>query len=249
MSMESPPYDDQIYENDHVSLFHWDMSFRRSAHIYNTYSYNLKNWFRPIAIKFKSKRKTASVLFVNSNCGTNSKRETFIQKLMDQGLKIDALGGCLRNFPDNSTEVKIISSFNLTLLWEFASQYKFVIAMENSICDDYVTEKFGMLTYDIFSFNSGRLGNVINAGVVPIIYLDIEHRCPDYSKFVPFDNNNPPEASYINLAQFSSAKEAANYISDVAENETIYNKFLWYRNQNLTDADIDKIIVNMLETN
>jgi len=80
--------------------------------------------------------------------------------------------------------------------------YKFYFSFENSVCKDYVTEKvFRMMRYD----------------VVPVLY----GKGPD-PKLVPRN-------AYINLLDFESLEDAADYLKYLDSNDTAYNEYFKYR--------------------
>jgi hypothetical protein len=110
-------------------------------------------------------------------------------------IPIDSYGRCLRN----KQAVDVRSN---ALIY---SSYKFVIAIENSNCEDYVTEKliqaFASTSIPIIASRNGK---------------------PDYSHFAP-------NYSYINVYDFKSMKELADYLIYLSNNETAYNEYLWFR--------------------
>ena len=67
-------------------------------------------------------------------------------------------------------------------------EYKFYLSFENSLCTDYVTEKFF---------------NVLNYNMVPVTYNGAE-----MEKFAP-------RHSYINALDYSSVEELAKYLEKV----------------------------------
>ena len=79
--------------------------------------------------------------------------------------------------------------------------------------------------------------NAVDAGIVPILYANIDvnstnhsRLTPDYNQCFPTNDQHPTfDSSAINLARFSSAKEAASFIEDIGRNQTLYNSYLWYR--------------------
>lgn len=80
-------------------------------------------------------------------------------------------------------------------------QYKFYLAFENAWCHDYVTEKFFL---------------PLNSSMIPIVYGGA-----DYEKF-------GPPGSYINVDDFPSIKDLAEYIQFLDKNDEEYLKyFVW----------------------
>ena len=90
-------------------------------------------------------------------------------------------------------------------LKDIVQKYKFYIIMENSNCKDYVTEK---------------LGAAIISSAVPIVFS--VDGIPNYDRYLP-------PHSYINAADFQSARKLAEYLKYVGANETLYNEYLWYK--------------------
>jgi alpha-1,3-fucosyltransferase len=87
---------------------------------------------------------------------------------------------------------------------EFLSRYyKFYLAFENSICDDYITEKFfGILRYNI----------------VPIVYGGGK-----YDAYIP-------KSGYINALDYKTPKDLADYMLYLDRDPKAYNAyFKWKR--------------------
>jgi hypothetical protein len=78
------------------------------------------------------------VAWIVSNCITSSRREDYVRKLKEH-VSIDIFGGCTgfgaKRFC--SYEDKKAECYNA-----FRSEYRFYLSFENSVCKDYVTEKF-----------------------------------------------------------------------------------------------------------
>lgn len=85
------------------------------------------------------------------------------------------------------------------------AQYKFTIAFENAIAEDYVTEKF----YD-----------PLIAGSVPI-YLG----APNIDDFAPGDK------CFINVSDWDSPKSLAEYILSVSEDEALYQSYFDWKSK------------------
>ena len=84
-------------------------------------------------------------------------------------------------------------------------RFKFCIAMENSITEDYVTEK----VYDALA-----------AGCVPIYY-----GAPNIERFIPTAD------SIINYRDFMDPVKLGQEVRRLSENETAYAEKLAWRNQ------------------
>jgi hypothetical protein len=124
-------------------------------------------------------------------------REKLMKNLMDN-IKVDSYGGCLKNqFSHPSEHMK----GNIELF----ANYKFVIAIENSNCEDYVTEK---------------LVHAIASGSIPIVAS--YNGKPDYSKFLP-------KNSYINIYDFESVPLLVEHLKLVASNKNEYEKYFTFK--------------------
>ncbi|XP_032782993.2 alpha-(1,3)-fucosyltransferase C-like [Daphnia magna] len=87
------------------------------------------------------------------------------------------------------------------------AHYKFYLAAEDSLCPDYITEHF----YHALMNN-----------IVPVVYGGA-----DYTQFAPLN-------SYINVADFKSAKDLAEYLMLLHNNDALYRKhFDWKQDYEL----------------
>jgi len=114
-------------------------------------------------------------------------------------INIDSYGTCLNNVQSNDITTRRKSN---SIIY---SSYKFVLAIENSNCEDYITEKL----IEAFSSTS-----------IPIVAG--RNGKPDYARFAP-------RHSYINVYDYKSMKELADYLNYLSENQTAYNEYLWFR--------------------
>ena len=114
-------------------------------------------------------------------------------------IKIDSYGQCHNTIQSNEIDRRTQSN---KILY---SKYKFVISMENSNCEDYISEK---------------LIEGISSSSIPIVAS--RNNIPDYTHFAP-------KHSYINVYDYKSVKELADYLNYLSQNETAYNEYLWFR--------------------
>ncbi|EFX64165.1 hypothetical protein DAPPUDRAFT_15329, partial [Daphnia pulex] len=82
---------------------------------------------------------------------------------------------------------------------QILDDYKFYVSAENSICPDYITEKFY---------------RALEMGVVPVVYGGA-----DYSAYAP-------PHSYINAADFESPQALADYLLLIERNPRLYSEYL-----------------------
>ena len=120
-----------------------------------------------------------------SHCSTQSRREEYV-KLMSNYTQVDIYGRCGRHYPNDFKQV-------------IERDYKFYMGFENSICQDYVTEK-------TFNYYKRDIITVVRGGI-------------DYKKYLP-------DGSYINAADFSSAKELTDFMKKLGSDEEEYIKYL-----------------------
>lgn len=141
-------------------------------------------------------RKTAAFALI-SNCEDKySTRLEYISELKKH-FPVDEFGECFNNK----------FSGDVQMLYE---KYKFFISFENSICEDYVTEKYCKpLLY----------------GSIPIV------ASPD------FNLNHYLNDSYINAFDFQNPKKLAYFLNNVSANFSLYKTyFLW--NEDFFVSDI-----------
>jgi hypothetical protein len=117
-----------------------------------------------------------------------------------QEIKIDSYGSCLNN--RQGYAARMADNVDAYI------KYKFVIAIENSNCVDYVTEK---------------LVKAVESGSIPIVAG--RNGRPDYRRYMP-------EHSYINIFDYKSIKALADDLKRIANNKTLYESYLWYKKQN-----------------
>ncbi len=83
--------------------------------------------------------------------------------------------------------------------------YKFYLAFENSNCKDYITEKFFV--------------NALNRNILPIV---MGARPEDYELAAPY-------RSYLHVDEFASAKELADYLHILDQNDELYNSYFKWK--------------------
>ncbi|XP_067947580.1 alpha-(1,3)-fucosyltransferase C-like [Watersipora subatra] len=147
-----------------------------------------KLWRGPIT------RRSKQIAWLVSNCITSSRREEFVEELQKY-IDVDIYGGCSvkKNMP-------IFSKKDRKLL---GKRYVFYLALENSDCDDYITEKFWISLIE---------------GMIPIV----KGRRVDYKKFAP-DN------SYIHADDFESVSHLASHLKTVFSDSKLLSSYHQWR--------------------
>lgn len=148
-------------------------------------------------------RRNAAV-FISRNCHSQSGREKYIQQLQKY-IPVHSIGQCLNNQPwpiPNVTnhfhdwQKKKIDALLL---------YKIYLAFENSIGEDYVTEK-------IF--------NGLTSGAIPV-YLGSD----SIHKFIPFKD------SFINVKDFTNIRELGLHLKHILDDNHLLTKYHQWRRQ------------------
>lgn len=138
------------------------------------------------------RNKTKLAAWFVSHCGTISRRDDLVNALQ-RYIEVDIYGKCgTLRCPANSDECDK----------KLDNEYKFYFAFENSLCNDYVTEK---------------LFSKLSRYVVPVVYGGA-----NYSRFAP-------PYSYINANDFKTPKSLANYLIYLDNNPKEYMKYFWWK--------------------
>lgn len=207
LSMESPAWR-TIDTESMADFFNWTMTYRKDSDVYNPYG-----WFRNLSnselnLQLESAKqqneisstfnysagKTKKVAWFVSNCVSQSARNEYV-KLLKTFIDVDIYGQCgtFRCSRSNQTACREM----------LERDYKFYLALENSLCEDYVTEKF----FNQLQFN-----------IVPIIFdLHGNHK------------RLAPPHSFINAADFPSVQHLADYLKVLDLNDTLYNEYFWWK--------------------
>lgn len=143
------------------------------------------------------------ILFIQSNCDTLTERDLYVTQLM-MFQPIDSYGNCLNN---RTLPVELKNEYKNHLkdekFFQFIARYKFVIAIENAACDDYVTEKFW---------------RAIHLGVVPIYFgsPSIRHWMPNAK-------------SAILLEDYPTPKLISHHINELMQDDELYEEYLEHK--------------------
>ena len=139
--------------------------------------------------------KTRLVAWFVSHCKTPSQRERYVEEL-SKHISVDVFGRC-----GNLTCSSSSGSHNKCDRM-LDSNYKFYLAFENSLCEDYVTEKF----YRMFQID-----------IVPIVL-----GAADYGRFAA-------PGTYLDVRDFSSPGHLANHLNLLNNRMDLYMEYLLRR--------------------
>ncbi|XP_011644708.1 alpha-(1,3)-fucosyltransferase 10 isoform X2 [Pogonomyrmex barbatus] len=145
----------------------------------------------------------APVLYIQSDCDTASDRDRYVIELMKH-IRVDSYGACVNNAQlDDRLRHNYLDILNDREFLSFVAKYKFTIAFENAICDDYITEK---------------LWRPLIVGSVPIYYGS-----PSFKDWLP--NNK----SAISILDFASPIKLANFLHNLLKNDSAYEEYLSHK--------------------
>lgn len=138
------------------------------------------------------------VAWVVSNCQTCSQREKYVS-MLQKYIEVDVYGKCGdKECPEQSksfsSQDPCFSMINTT--------YLFYLAFENSLCEDYMTEK---------------LYRTLQMDVIPVVYGGA-----DYVKLLP-------PKSFIDIEDFGNPQNLSSYMKYLAEHPMEYMKYFEWK--------------------
>lgn len=167
----------------------------------------------PLAQKNHLRHTLAPVVYVQSDCDPPSDRDSYVRELMKH-IQVDSYGQCLHN-RDLPTHLRDSTAMEEQSFYQILSQYKFILAFENAICDDYITEK---------------LWRPLKLGVVPVYYgaPNVHMWLPSNRSAIVVNPNEPPE-------------ELAQYLKRLDKNDWEYLTYLdWKLKQDVSNQRLVK---------
>lgn len=165
----------------------WTVTYRRDSDFFSPYGRIVSG--KESAVGDKS----ASVAWLVSNCHTASKREDYVQELSNF-VQVDVYGKCGQKYCPHLSASECYH--------KLASRYRFYLSFENSICQDYVTEK---------------LFNALKSGMVPVVFGGA-----DYTRILP-------PHSYIDTRDFASPRDLAEYLRNLTLDHQEYSTYFKWR--------------------
>ncbi|XP_055523455.1 alpha-(1,3)-fucosyltransferase C [Wyeomyia smithii] len=209
-NMESPAHTKHLLQGDH-DFFNWTMTYRLDSDIIWNYNNFVElesgrliapnesplwrsNWHtytNATLLELATRKSKMGVQFV-SHCGAFSRRDELVQQIQ-QLMEVDVYGKCgTMECPRGSPRCSQM----------LTDDYRFYFAFENSLCQDYITEK---------------MYNSMESYIIPVVFGGA-----DYAKFAP-------PRSYIDVQQFGTVPELVAYLEWLAENPSEYIKYFWWK--------------------
>ena len=157
-------------------------------------------------VKHPFANRTRNVAWVVSHCRTSSKRERYVRALK-RHIDVDIYGDCGKQGYCIKKDKKCFTEI-------IPSTYKFYLGFENSICQDYVTEK---------------LFRTLSTEIVPIVFGGTNY------------TRDAPPHSVINVEDYDSSEELARYLRRLASNEAAYySYFEWKKNYTMFGGTVKR---------
>ena len=207
LTQESPESMIAFRPEEYDNFFNWTMSYRSDSDIHLLYGRVRPD---PSAAGYIRRRKMKKIAWMVSHCKTPSKREEYVRQLQDY-IPVDVYGECGK-FKCARNKSHWLS--NPKCYDKLARKYKFYLAFENSLCRDYVTEKF-------FS--------ILQHDLVPIVLGSA-----DYASIAP-------PHSYIDVTQFKSPADLATYLLELDADDELYYKYFEWKLQFVVEAGVDQM--------
>nr|ACO15109.1 Alpha-1,3-fucosyltransferase [Caligus clemensi] len=194
---ESPAHDCNFNFRGFSHFFNLTMTYHRSSDIYFRYGELMKKQVPSFKLPdYLPKRKLVSWLV--SHVGSIGGRDNYVAEL-EKTTTVSKYGGPFQKCPKRGECREYLSN-----------NYKFYLAFENSLCLEYVTEKF----FDTLRFP-----------MVPVVYGRA-----NYSSLAP-------PHSYIDVRDFSSPKELGEYLLYLDRTPEEYAKyFTWKKDYEVIDS-------------
>ncbi|CAH0555819.1 unnamed protein product [Brassicogethes aeneus] len=190
-------------------FYNWTMTFRKDSDFIRPYGSVVKkdtSYTLPSVESIK-KRKHKIAWFV-SHCKTKGFREKLVKE-MQKYVDIDIYGRC-----GNKT-----CSRDSNKCYDYLEKnYKFYLSFENTVCNDYVTEK---------------LFNILDKNVIPIVYGGA-----NYSAIAP-------PHSVIDVSKFQTVPDLVNYINKIDSNITAYMNFFNWKKHYVTQRSFKNTLCNL----
>lgn len=186
-----------------LAFFDIVMSYARGADVWVPYLPERKVWEDALRRPVPDKTEAAPAVLFQSSAINRSGRLGYAAELM-KTLRIDSYGKVL------TTRTLAAADTGGATKLATIGRYKFCLALENSICDDYVTEKFF---------------EPLLAGTVPV-YLGARN----------VDAFAPGENCYIDVRDFAGPAQLANHLKALDRDPAAYQRYLAWRNQPLRPA-------------
>ncbi|KAK7466044.1 hypothetical protein BaRGS_00037414 [Batillaria attramentaria] len=200
--LESPVHYGGNYRSSAFrGVFNWTMMYRVDSDVFHPYAFLV---YRPNP-PYKdyasiAARKSKMAAWFVSHCNTPSRRQRYVEELQ-RHMNVDVYGNCGTMKCPKDREKDCLVLLNTT--------YTFYLAFENSLCQDYVTEKFFKVFADV--------------NVIPVV-----RGGTNYTKYFP-------AGTFVDTADFKTAKDLATYLKQLAADTVRYTAMLRQKDHYISD--------------
>lgn len=213
---ESPTFCVECMDKRTIRSFNYSSTYSRHSDVpfplqwmMSLYNITSRKYYIDAEKKNTFLKEISPILYLQSHCLTSTERDLYVQEFMKYQ-SIDSFGACLNNrqLPHNLRRDSFYMQkiFSEDIL-KFIAKYKFIIAIENGVCNDYVTEKFW---------------RAIHVGVVPIYFGSPSIR--DWF---------PNKKSAILLEDFPSPKLLSAHVDKLMRNDSLYEEYLEHKTKQI----------------
>lgn len=201
ISRESPIYSPGVRPPDEyiATTYHWIASYKTDSEIYLPFG-SYKPFLTPNKddshLREIILKKSKEIVWLSSKCQSlHWDMKGFVEDL-ESLIHVDKFGDCFKKPIPWQKEANLRQMF---------SSYRFSLSLEDSCCDDFITEIFW---------------KSLDLGLVPIVVG------ASYSQYARI----APPSSFIHVDQFESMEEMAVYLTYLMEHDEKYIRFHKWRN-------------------
>ncbi|XP_063067381.1 alpha-(1,3)-fucosyltransferase 10 isoform X2 [Engraulis encrasicolus] len=218
---ESPKNNYKLFHEPVITLFNHTATFSRHSHLPLVTQYleslsSLTSHAHLVPLSKKNRLRggeegLAPVAYVQSDCDPPSDRDVYVAELM-RHIPVDSYGRCLHN-RDLPAALRESTAMDEPAFHQALARYKFILAFENAVCEDYVTEK---------------LWRPLKLGVVPVYY-----GAPNVRQWLPSNH------SAVVVEPDTDPKQLAEYVKRLDENDEEYLTYLeWKHRREVTNQEL-----------
>lgn len=192
-------------------LINWTATYRQDSDIFLSPRIVKLNKESNIGDNSIDHNRSGYVVQLVSNCNTPGRREKFVEELKKH-IAVDIYGAC--------GDQKCLPKMSAECYQNLSSKYFFYLSFENSICRDYVTEKFFSL---------------LDYPMVPVVFGGGDYR------------ELAPPHSYIDALAAKSPKKLAAQLEKLIEHPEEFDKYFeWKKHYKMNLTPYPCQICNLL---
>ncbi|XP_063609079.1 alpha-(1,3)-fucosyltransferase C-like [Penaeus indicus] len=204
-SVEAPTHPEWNIAQGKRGIFNWTMTYHRDSDVIMPFGRVLPRLPQHRQERerdyWSEKNASRLAVWITSHCETPSRREEYVASLR-RVVGVDVYGAC-GNLTNGTRDTiaympKEVSSSRL------GNSYMFYLAFENSVCEDYVTEKFF---------------KALAMDVVPVVLGGA-----NYSSMAPPN-------SFVDAMDFASPVLLGAHLLSIARNRSLYNSFFAWKSE------------------